>query len=64
MKSKFALLFAAALVAAPALAQDFPKTQLKVVGSISSLPPYKEFEVPFWTKTLAEKSKGAVTAEI
>ncbi len=47
-----------------ALAQDLPKTQLKVVGSISSLAPYRDFEVPFWTKQLAEKSKGAVTAEI
>jgi TRAP-type C4-dicarboxylate transport system substrate-binding protein len=51
-------------LAAPALAQDLPKTQLKVVGSISSLAPYKDFEVPFWTKHLAEKSKGAITAEI
>jgi TRAP-type C4-dicarboxylate transport system substrate-binding protein len=45
-------------------AQDLPKTQLKVVGSISSLPPYKDYELPFWTKTLNEKSKGAITAEV
>ena len=44
-------------------AQELPKTQLKVVGSISSLPPYKDYELPFRTKTLAEKSKGAITAE-
>lgn len=49
---------------APVIAQDLPKTHLKVVGSISSLAPYRDFEVPFWTKTLAEKSKGAITAEI
>lgn len=55
---------ALALSVAPAQAQDLPKTQLKVVGSISSLAPYKDFEVPFWTKTLSEKSKGAITAEI
>lgn len=65
MHQPFALTIAAlALAAAPALAQDLPKTQLKVVGSISSLAPYKDFEVPFWTKTLAEKSKGAISAEI
>ena len=45
-------------------AQPLPKTQLQVVGSISSLPQYKEFEVPFWTKTLGEKSNGAISAEI
>jgi TRAP-type C4-dicarboxylate transport system substrate-binding protein len=50
--------------AAPALAQTLPKTHLRVVGSISSLPQYKDFEVPFWTKQLADKSGGAVTAEI
>ncbi len=64
-KKPFALIIAAlALAAAPALAQDLPKTQLKVVGSISSLAPYKDFEIPFWTKHLSEKSKGAITAEI
>lgn len=45
------------------VAQDLPRTQLKVVGSISSLPPYRDYELPFWTKTLAEKSRGAITAE-
>lgn len=64
MKTTLASLAAATIVAMPALAQDFPKTSLKVVGSISSLAPYKDFEVPFWTKTLSEKSKGAITAEI
>jgi TRAP-type C4-dicarboxylate transport system substrate-binding protein len=55
---------AAALVFGTVEAQPLPKTQLQVVGSISSLPQYKEFEVPFWTKTLSEKSGGAITAEI
>lgn len=65
MTKPFALTIAALMfAAAPALAQDLPKTQLKVVGSISSLAPYKDFEIPFWTKHLAEKSKGAITAEI
>ncbi|MEO5844017.1 MAG: TRAP transporter substrate-binding protein [Caldimonas sp.] len=54
----------AAVVATSAAAQALPKTQLKVVGSISSLTQYKDYEVPFWTKTLAEKSGGAITAEV
>ena len=54
----------AALVTTAAGAQALPKTQLKVVGSISSLTQYKDFEVPFWTKTLPEKSGGAITAEV
>ncbi|HVL57488.1 MAG TPA: TRAP transporter substrate-binding protein [Burkholderiaceae bacterium] len=55
-----------AFVAASALAQtqSLPKTHLRVVGSISSLPQYKEYEVPFWTKQLNERSGGAITAEI
>ncbi|MEO6363131.1 MAG: TRAP transporter substrate-binding protein [Caldimonas sp.] len=66
MKHWMTMLGAACAVglAIPATAQPLPKTQLQVVGSISSLPQYKEFEVPFWTKTLAEKSGGAITAEI
>lgn len=48
----------------PAQAADLPKTNLKVIGSISSLPQYKEFEVPFWTRTLPEKSNGAISADI
>ena len=51
-------------LAAPLSAQDYPKTNLKVVGSISVLPPYKDYEVPFWTKQLAAKSNGAITAEV
>lgn len=51
------------VVAAPAAAQQLPKTHLKVVGSISTLPPYKDYELPFWTKHLAAKSNGAITAD-
>lgn len=64
MNARLAAFAVAALAALPVAAQDLPKTSLKVVGSISSLPPYKDYEVPFWTKTLAEKSKGAITAEV
>lgn len=61
------LVFAAltgALVAGHAQAQDLPKTHLKIVGGLSNLTAYQNFEVPFWTKTIPEKSKGQITAEI
>ncbi|OZI35857.1 transporter [Bordetella genomosp. 1] len=45
-------------------AQDLPKTQLKVVGGLSNLTAYSDYERPFWTKTIPEHSKGQVTAEI
>ena len=54
----------AAFICGAVSAQALPKTHLRVVGSISSLTQYKDYEVPFWTKQLAEKSGGAVTAEI
>jgi TRAP-type C4-dicarboxylate transport system substrate-binding protein len=57
-------LAAAAVVAMPAAAQSLPKTHLRVVGSISSLPQYKDYELPFWTKQLPERSGGAITTEI
>lgn len=49
---------------APAHAQDLPKTSLKVVGAWGNLSQFRNFEQPFWTKELAEKSKGAIVAEI
>ena len=64
MKRTLLLLAAALGVATSAVGQALPKTQLKVVGSISSLTQYKDYEVPFWTKTLPEKSGGAITAEV
>jgi TRAP-type C4-dicarboxylate transport system substrate-binding protein len=54
----------AAAFAGSALAQALPKTHLRVVGSISSLPQYKDYEVPFWTKQIPERSGGAITTEI
>jgi TRAP-type C4-dicarboxylate transport system substrate-binding protein len=47
-----------------AYAQDLPKTELKVVGGLSNLGAYQEFEYPFWTKTIPELSKGKITADI
>lgn len=58
------LLAALVLVSAAVQAQPLPRTQLQVVGSISNLAQYREFELPFWSKTLPEKSGGAISAEV
>lgn len=55
---------AAAVLAGAAGAQDLPKTHLKIVGGLSNLTAYTDYEQPFWTKTVPELSKGQVTAEI
>ncbi len=47
-----------------AAAQEFPATQLKVIGGLSSRAVYKEVEQPFWLKTIPERSGGQITAEI
>jgi TRAP-type C4-dicarboxylate transport system substrate-binding protein len=57
-------LLGAALAATTASAQELPRTSLKVVGSVSTLSPYKEYEHPFWTRKVPELSGGRVTAEI
>lgn len=53
-----------ALAIGSAAAQDLPRTHLKVVGAWGNLSQYKNFEQPFWTREIPEKSKGAITAEI
>ncbi len=45
-------------------AQELPATQLKIVGGLSNLSSYNDFEKPFWTKTIREKSNGKITADI
>lgn len=64
MFTTLALAGAIALGAGGAFAQEMPKTALKVVGAWGNLTQYKNFEQPFWTKEITEKSKGAITAEI
>ncbi|MBB3944217.1 TRAP-type C4-dicarboxylate transport system substrate-binding protein [Rhizobium skierniewicense] len=54
----------ALLVASAAAAQELPKTQLQIVGGLSNLTAYQQFEQPFWAKTIPEKSGGQVTATI
>ena len=55
---------ATAILGLPAQAQELPKTHLKITGGLSNLTAYNDYEKPFWTKTIPEKSKGQVTTEI
>ena len=64
MTRRLALLTAALLASTSALAQELPKTHVKITGGLSNLTAYQQFEQPFWTKTIPEQSKGQVTAEI
>ena len=59
MRMKFSLAMASALVAVPAVAED-----LNVVGSWSSLPLHKQYEAPFWGKTLPEASGGTLNVSL
>ena len=61
---KSLIIAALAVLGTAAHAQDLPKTHLKVVGGLSNLTAYNDYEKPFWTKTVPELSNGQVTAEI
>jgi len=54
----------AALLALPAGAQDYPRTQLSVIGTFSNLTSYKNHEYPFWHERLPALTAGQVTAQI
>ena len=59
-----AVLFSAALIAAPAVnAADLPETKIKVLGNYSHLLHTKEVEKPFWTEKISKDSVGKVTAD-
>lgn len=50
--------------AVPASAADLPKNNFKAVGTWGNLSNYTAFEGPFWSKTVGEASKGAITGQI
>lgn len=63
--SAVAAVAATVLLSTPTLAkEELPKTQVQVVGYLSNVPAYTQFEKPFWTKTIPELSGGQVTASI
>lgn len=62
MKLQTLLLGSALLGASVAHAQD--TREFNVVGTLSTVAIYHDYEVPFWTKTLPEASGGKLTAKI
>ncbi len=57
-------LFASLTLSTAVLAQELPKTNLKVIGLNSPTPVSIYDELPFWRKTIPEASKGAISADI
>jgi TRAP-type C4-dicarboxylate transport system substrate-binding protein len=47
-----------------ARAAETPPVHLKVVGGLGTTSQYRNFEEPFWTKRLGERSGGRLTAEV
>jgi TRAP-type C4-dicarboxylate transport system substrate-binding protein len=52
------------LAGVSAQGQELPPLHLKVVGGLGATIQFKNFEEPFWSKELAEKSGGKITAEV
>ncbi|MBV8776386.1 MAG: TRAP transporter substrate-binding protein [Alphaproteobacteria bacterium] len=52
------------LAALPARSQEHPPLHLKVVGGLGATVQFKNYEEPFWSKQLAERSGGKITAEV
>jgi TRAP-type C4-dicarboxylate transport system substrate-binding protein len=52
-----------ALSTAP-LAQELPRTHVKVIGLNSATPASIHDELPFWRETIPQASKGAITADV
>lgn len=51
-------------MALPTIAAEYTQKEWQVVGTWASLENYKQFENPYWTKTLPEMSGGAITANM
>ncbi len=66
LKSGITVILGSAIILSAGMSQagELPKTKVNVVGTWANLSVYKEREHPFWTKTIPEKSNGAVTADI
>ena len=65
MKKHFVVMAAlATLLSTSVFAQTLPKTHLKVVGGLSNLTAYNDYEKPFWTNVVPTLSNGQVTADI
>jgi TRAP-type C4-dicarboxylate transport system substrate-binding protein len=61
---RYRLLALLLLIAVPARSQELPSIHLKVVGGLGQTSQFKNFEEPFWSKELAARSGGRITAEV
>jgi TRAP-type C4-dicarboxylate transport system substrate-binding protein len=52
------------MCAATASAQSVLTQKLRIVGGLAGLNQYVDYEEPFWTRTLAERSGGRFSADI
>lgn len=52
------------LISGTALAEELPKTHLRIIGGLSNLSAYNDYEKPFWSTAIPERSNGQVSAEI
>lgn len=59
MHRSLGLLAIATAISTPAVAEN-----LSVVGSWSSLPLHKQYEMPFWNEVIPEASDGKLTVEL
>lgn len=64
MKRTLCTCLAAMVLSTAAFASAAQATDLSVVGSWSSLPLHKQFEVPFWTKDLPADSNGQIQVKM
>ncbi|MDA3919914.1 MAG: TRAP transporter substrate-binding protein [Salinisphaera sp.] len=64
MKRSLHVLLAAVALGAVVLTSTANAKELSVVGSWSSLPLHKKFEVPFWTKDLPADSGGKISVRM
>jgi TRAP-type C4-dicarboxylate transport system substrate-binding protein len=53
-----------AALAGNVFAQDLPTVKLQVVGGLSNLSLYNDYEKPFWTQKIPQVSGGKITADI
>lgn len=54
----------AVMGASGAIASDLPETRLAVVGAIGIHPQYQNYEKPFWTDRIPQKSGGKVVTTV
>ncbi|QLC72949.1 TRAP transporter substrate-binding protein [Pseudomonas sp. LPB0260] len=63
MKTIIAALVSTMIIGS-ASAEDLPKTKLQVVGGVSNLTAYADFEKPFWSNEIPAVSNGQISADI